>query len=195
MAMAKFYPGTITFNDGSTKTGVVEIPSFSSQKLKFRSEEKADTEKLSIDDIKKFTVTLEKNESTYFALNLASIKPFKREYKIEKKKSWVRLLVSGNGLNIMELYSSAYDAGGIAPPSPASMSYFFWKPENNYCNYFHTEFGVKGIGVFKALKQHIELNFEKECPEMAEKLEKEKFNERFMEYIMDLYNQNCGSTK
>lgn len=195
MAIAKFYPGTITFNDDNTKTGFIEIPSFSSQKLKFRAEEKGDTEKFSINDVKKFTLALEKGETTYFALNLADVKTFKKEYKIESKKSWLKLFTQGNGLNIMEMYSPPYDGGGIAPVSQDALYYFFWKPENTYCTYFHAEYGVRAIGEFRVLKQHIELNFEKECPAMVEKLDKEKFNERFMEYIMELYNENCGSTK
>ena len=43
--LAKYNPGSITFNDGTTKNGFIEIPKYKDIKIKFKSEENGKTEK------------------------------------------------------------------------------------------------------------------------------------------------------
>lgn len=200
MAMAaKFYPGTITFNDGSTKTGQIAIPAFDSQNLKFRTNEKAKTEKLSINDVKKFTVTVEKDEGTYYALKVANPKMFTTKLKVEDKKSWVRMFVEGKGINLVTIssYTPAV-MGAVGSTASSSFVLYFWKPENDYCSYWYAEIssGITiNVGVFKALVKGVEINFDEECPELAKKMTKEDFKTIGYRHIITLYDQNCGSTK
>ena len=54
---AKFYPGTITMNDGSTKSGYVDPPWWDSNKVSFKPTEKGKTEKIEIENVKELNYT------------------------------------------------------------------------------------------------------------------------------------------
>lgn len=201
MAMAEFYPGTLTFTDGSTKSGFIEIPGTAEKnKVAFRTSQKGKTEKFKIDLVKSFTVTNdEKAEITYFALKLADPKTFKRnEFKISKDKSWVRIAVMGK-INIVSAYFySPAVAGAIASTASSGYNYYFWKPENDYCSYFHSDVshGITiNVGLFNALKKGVEMNFGKECPQLAELLKKDDIKQNGLAIIVRLYEENCGASK
>lgn len=53
MAIAGYFPGTITFNDGTTKSGMLEVPQkHQQQDISFKADEKAKTVKFSINDVR-----------------------------------------------------------------------------------------------------------------------------------------------
>lgn len=196
-AFAEFFPGTVTFNDGSTKTGFVEIPPRHDKgKLKFRATKKGDTEKFKIDDVKQFVITNEKEEEvTFLALKLADLRMFKKEFKIADDKSWVKLLVKGK-INIVSFYYySAAIHGAIGSTATSGSGYYFWKPENDYCTYFYDNAGSGlsvTVGAFKALKEGVRINFEKECPQLSEKMQKEDIKKNGLERIVRLYEETCN---
>jgi len=196
-ALAEFYPGTITMNDGTAKTGFVEIPGTADKnKVAFRADKKGSTEKFSIEDVKMFTVTLKKNEeATYYALKLANIKTFKKEYKVDKDKSWVRMIVPGKVNIVAAYFYSGAVMGAVASTASSGYGYFFWRPENDYCTYFHSDVssGLSvTIGAFKTLKKFVEINFEQDCPQLAELLVKDDIKKNGLKRIVELYEKNCG---
>lgn len=48
-----FYKGAITFNDDTIKEGLIEIPEYYSQKIKFKIDNNSKSEKFEIDIVKK----------------------------------------------------------------------------------------------------------------------------------------------
>ena len=110
--LQNFIKATVTFNDGTTKNGFVELPEYPDDaKLKFRSEEKGKTEKLEIDSVKGFEIINDKNVTVKYAtVFLADPKPFTNvEFRLDKKKSWVRVIYEGK-LKFYAAYAS-YSAG------------------------------------------------------------------------------------
>jgi hypothetical protein len=52
MLSAKFYKGKITFNDGTSKNGFIELPEYPDDaKINLKNEENGKTEKYKIDDV------------------------------------------------------------------------------------------------------------------------------------------------
>lgn len=100
---AKFYKGAITLNDGSLKSGFIEIPDRNDRnKIKFRATKDGDTEKLKIEEVKEFYVINDKNVTLqYLTLKLANIQLFSQEYKTSEDKSWVRIERAGK-INIVQ---------------------------------------------------------------------------------------------
>ena len=86
---AKFYPGTITMNDGSTKSGYVDPPWWDSNKVSFKPTEKGKTEKIEIENVKELNYTADGKAMRVMTLTLAHIKMFQSEYSLDKDKSWV----------------------------------------------------------------------------------------------------------
>ena len=96
---AKFFDGTITYNDGTTKTGLIEIPEEGSkQEINFKTDLKAKAEQISINDVKSFEITSGKNPvpTKFVTIYLAKGPLFgTKECKLDKNKSWVRIEKAG----------------------------------------------------------------------------------------------------
>lgn len=185
MAAAEFLTGTLTFNDGSEKTGFIEIAVADSNKIKFRASEKGDNEKFSIDEIKSYTVTTkDKHTLTYLTLNLAEPKAFYKGYKIDSKKSWVRIEKAGD-LNIVSAFYVGSGGSGYL--------YYIHKPWENHCYYITTAFGgiTATVGEFNAVKKYSEVIFREDCPKLAESLTKEDFKKNGLGIIVDNYSKYC----
>ncbi len=97
MVLAKFRSGTIFLNDGTSKNGFLEIPNYDDAKIKFRSTEKASTEKFKIEEVKNFEVINDDNIKVFYeTLYLANFKIFSTtEIKVDKNKSWVKIVKQG----------------------------------------------------------------------------------------------------
>ena len=106
VAFAKFYDGTITYNDGTTKTGLIEIPEDGSkQEISFKTDLKAKPEQININDVKGFEITSGKNKiPTKFVAIFTAKGPLfgSKECKVDKKKSWLRVEKEGG----ITLYSN-----------------------------------------------------------------------------------------
>lgn len=183
--MAKFYPGTITFNDGTKKTGLIEIPYFDTPKLKFKAEKKSDTEKFGIELVKEFNITNEDNqEYTYLALKLYYINGW-RVYELDsEKKRWARIEKKGK-INLMTIYSSD------------GYHYCLNKSWDENCYHIMSYYGGLSVSIneFKKVKHNTDLIFKEDCPELAESLTKEDYKEKGLKVIIDNYMMLCGSTK
>ncbi|MFD2600756.1 hypothetical protein [Flavobacterium suzhouense] len=202
---ADFYPGTVTLNSGTERTGWIETPEANDQELKFRTEKDGTTEKLSIDDVKKFTVKVDDGELTFYALKPSNIKAFKKEFTTPDKKSWARMMVQGNSVSIVRLYyytagRQATSANSVVPSAMSEKSYiyYYWKPENDYCTYLFMNKAPTintGSAAFKQIKYATEITFGNDCPAMAEKMDKDDFKQHGFKHLVELYEENCGSTK
>lgn len=183
LAMAEFYPGTITFNDGTTKTGLIEIPSnYNRVKVKFRADKKADTEKFSIDDVKQFTVTVDKNQSTYVTLKYGYYRPGSKKYKFSDEKIWARIEKEGK-ISILTAYS--IDTGH---------HYYLHKSGEDCCYYIASFYGgfAFSVGEFKAIKTYTASIFKDDCPQLADSITKEEYKKKSLDVIVDNYMELCG---
>jgi len=196
--MAEFHPGTITMNDGSSKTGLIEVPATAEKnKIRFKADKDAQSEKFSIDDVKMFTVKFENDQAevTYYALKLADLKTFKKEFKVSKRKSWVRMVKPGKVSIVAAYYYSPAIAGAVANTSTSGYNFYFWRPENDYGTFFYADLtsGISvSVGAFKALKKGVELNFNSDCPQLSGLLDKDDIKNNGLGRIVTLYQENCG---
>lgn len=78
---ANFQKARITFNDGTSKNGYIELPEYpDDSKIKFREEEKGKTEKYKIEDVNNFEIIIGKNDIVkYITLKLANQSLFNRK--------------------------------------------------------------------------------------------------------------------
>jgi len=193
LSNAKFYKAVVTLNDGNLKNGFVELPDYPDDKnLKFRSEEKGKTEKLSVDLVKGFEFTNDKNEIVkYVTLYLADPKPFTNDkFKFDDKKSWLKVVKEGK-INIYvatSVYSPGSGTGGF--------STLHVQKENDKYAYFFADGGSGGFNFnmngFQTTKKYLNTIFGTDCPKLVELLNKDEFNKKGASYLIDLYEKNCG---
>lgn len=202
MAMAnRFNPGTVFLNNGSTATGWIATPETSDQELEFRNEEHSSTQHYAIDKVKKFTLIINNEEQTFYPIRIATQKMFKKELsKPSAKKYWTRMVAQGNTINIVRTYFfNTKIAGQPNSEANASYVYYFWKPENDYGTYI-TVGSSNNINPcnhynFKEIKYATEICFGKECPVMIEKLNEQDLLANGLQHLIQLYDENCGTTK
>ncbi|MHA3787493.1 hypothetical protein ACX0HA_04720 [Flavobacterium hauense] len=185
MAMAKFHPGTITFNDGTTKTGLTDFGSYDSGKVKFKSDKKAKQVTFSIDEVQELKIEFEENVvSTYIPIRLAKQKFLKKGFNMDEEKSWARIEREGE----VNLYTIFAVGGGMR-----GYVYFINKEGDDHCK----ELGAiyeQGINVFNALKTVAVYIFE-DCPGYKDALQKEDFKQRGMFIFAEKYEELCGKDK
>lgn len=189
---AKFYKGTIFLMDGSSKKGAIELPDYpDDKKLKFRNEEDGKKEKIEIDLVKSFEILNDKNSIVkYITIYLAEPKPFtKAQFKIDDHKSWVKVVKEGK----INLYS-AYTVYSPASGTGGGSSTYIQKENDQYAYYIASDYGgfTINMNAFSTLKKLIESIFEKDCPNLVQLLKKEEMNKKGYEYIIELYEKNCG---
>ncbi|MES2410219.1 MAG: hypothetical protein V4535_02110 [Bacteroidota bacterium] len=202
---AKFYDGIVTYNDGTTKKGLIEIPAEGGkQEIQFKTDLKAKAESISINDVKGFEITSGKNAvpTKFVALYLAKGPLYgTKEVKVDKKKSWVRIEKEGG----ITLYSSyigyrpgVRGGGGAVATSgwPPQTNFFLGRPDKDYAVFFWMYIESAGTTIavnnFKVIKRLTESHFETKCPELHTFIDKDDFKTNGIGRIVDLYDEHCG---
>lgn len=189
---AKFYKGTVLLMDGNSKKGLIVLPEYpDDKKLKFKNEETGKTEKIEIDLVKSFEILNDKNISIkYITIYLAEPKPFtKSQHKLDNHKSWVKVLKEGKIklYSASAIYSSGSGTGG-------GTSTYIQKENDKYAYFIADGYGGYNINMngFSVLRNYLGSIFEKECPKLVDLITKEDINKKGYEYIIELYEKNCG---
>lgn len=195
VSIAKFYKGTVTMNDGSLKNGFIELPEYPDDaKLKFRVEEKGNNEKLDIDTVKGFEIKNQNGEVIRFITIYAAEQWNK--LSIDKKKSWMSIVKEGK-INLYRAYSSGSPAMTGVPGSGVSGGsiYYINKPNDNFAIYIDETYGGLTFcgNCFSQMKKTISKIFEKDCPKLANLIEKDDLKKNGYPRIVELYEQNCGN--
>jgi len=179
MAIAGYLPGTITFNDGSSKFGLLEVPKrHDKQEISFKTDKKAKDVKFSINDVKQFVFTAEDNtEVTFITLRLANPKAFSGKYKIEEEKSWVRLEWDGEVKILIAFVNGAV--------------YYIQKPNEDYARYLAVFYGGFTFGEFNVMKKMVGFIFKEDCPNLEDSLKKEDFKAKGVNLVGIMYEQVC----
>ena len=81
---AKFYPGTVTMNDGSTKNGYIDPPVWDSNKVSFKPTQKGKTEKIEIENVKEISYTADGKTMKVLTLILAQPRNFSSDIRSRK---------------------------------------------------------------------------------------------------------------
>ena len=199
VSFAKFYKGTVTMNDGSVKNGFIELPEYPDDaKLKFRTEERGSTEKLEIDNVKAFEIINGENKTIKFISSYTAYKGNGDLIKLDKKKSWLRILKEGK----ISLYIASSGGSSVMSPSGGSMPgsssggaiYYIRKGTENYVFIIDQVFGgFTACGnCFSQMKKTLSRIFEKDCPKLADLIFKDDIKKNGYVRIVELYEENCG---
>lgn len=194
LSFSKYYSGELTMKDNTVKIGFIELPDDSRNKtIKFRIKEKGETEKIEIKEIQFFTILNDSKETIKFKIiYLANFKVFSKtnEVKIDKEVSCVRVIKEGK-INLYRAISLSAGYGALGTPIESQVfDYYLNKPNENFAIFVYNR---NFANWFSNLKLNIEKIFSKDCSNLHEKLDKKVIKEKGIEYIVELYEQNCGN--
>lgn len=191
---AQFREGTIIFNDGSTKKGYINSPDQpNNSNVRFKVEENGTIEKFKIDEVKGFEIIDDQNEIVHYeTIYLAYTNPFNSDkIAVNKKENWARIVKKGK----ITLY--ALDKLNYNLILSTTTYYCIKKQDQDYALYLGDYmYGSEGnwnwnLNNFTIFKDAIQHYFGKECPQLANLIDKEDFKKNGMGRIVDLYDQNC----
>lgn len=196
-AFAEFYPGTITFNNGTTKTGLIEEPSGKLSKVKFKADEKAKEEKFKTEEIKSFQmVNADGVTEDYVTIILANNKILNpKSFNLDSKKSVARIIKKGN----ITIYGVRFLKGSLSGNSMASTNNTRYQSEAYYMQRGDENFAF-AIGIWQSdlnfmtgfnLYQVVDFNFKETCPQFVEELKKADLKNTEFARIVDIYEATC----
>lgn len=193
---AKIYPGTIFFADGSSKAGLIEIPKFDSNTIKFKSTKESKFEKFEVNDVTSFEIQSDKNKTLkYITVLLPKLNLFKlNQINLPKTKSWLYVEKEGK-ISILSFYASTPAIHGASGSTGSSgTAYFVYKPEKGYALQIHQSYEgfVVAVGAFKSIQKMLKVYFEEDCPKLLELVTKEALKKDGIGVIVDIYDKNCG---
>ena len=193
LVSAKFYKAKISFNDGTTKIGYIELPDYpDDSKIKFKEEDKGKSEKYKIEDVSNFEITNDNNEIVkYVTLKLAEQGMFNlKKIKPSDKKVWAKIIKEGK----ISLYAGYY-AYNPSTKTGGGGTYYIKRENEDFALYLE-DFGGEGLSTcmncFANLKKILKTYFEDICPQFSESLTKEELKKNGISYLVDLYEKKCG---
>jgi len=195
---AQFFSGTVTLNDGSTKTGLIELPNSSDQTIKFKLSQKEKIEKISINDVKNFQIKWQNDTIEYETMFLSEGKKDKENnFKVDKEKSWVQIEKRGKNLDLVSIrYSNSGVLGAAGQTSESGRVMYIKRHANNFAIYFFPIMESGGltfqINFYKALMNSIKYHFENDCPKIIELTTKEQLKNKGLGLIVELHDEYCN---
>lgn len=200
VSFSNYYKASVNLNDGTTKDGFVELPDVpTEQKLKFKSEEKGKVEKLSIDDVAGFDIVNSKNVTVHFiSIYLASGRLFSgKNYKVDSKKSWVRIEKTGKKIDLVSAYYTSYGVMGAAGQASSSGRMLYIHRHDKNFALILLPINEYGLGVdvssYPTIMKILGYHFEDDCPNVLPLVTKERLKNEGLGIIVDLYDENCGT--
>lgn len=200
VSFSNYYKATVNLNNGTTKDGFVELPDVpTEQKLKFKSEEKGKVEKLPIDDVAGFDIRNSKNETVHFiSIYLASGRLFSgKNYKVDTKKSWVRIEKIGKKIDLVSAYYTSYGVMGAAGQASSSGRMLYIHRHDKNFALILLPINEYGLGVdveaYPTIMKILGYHFEDDCPNVLPLVTKERLKNEGLGIIVDLYDENCGT--
>ena len=197
MATAQFNPGTITLNDGSSKTGYIETPEGQEKKVKFKVDQKSKVEKIGVENVREFEITNFKNEKEkYITLKLGNNKLFNpSEIKVASTKTFVKEIKKGKiGLYASHFKATSVSGGGASTRSHSYQgdSYYLQRPGDDYAFAIGTHRYDLNFLTGMSTYPVIEENFKDICPEFVIKLKEADLPiAKFGEFV-EIYERTCN---
>ena len=194
---AKFNSGEITFNDGSVKSGLIEVPKYKDTKIKFKQSNDAVVEKFKVEDVKGFQILNDKNETeNYITLRVGNNKILNpKKFNIDEKKSFVKIVKQGK----ISVYLIHYEGnttsggnGGMTVNSYGADAYYLQRKNDDFAfaiglHRYDLNF-MAGMNLYAV----VEMNFKEICPEFVNKLKEADLKATEFSRIVDIYEENCG---
>ena len=192
LVLAKYEPGTISFHNGTNKSGFIEVPKYKETKIKFKSEEKGKVEKYGIDDVKGFQIQNDKNEiDNYTTIVVGTNRILNPEkFNLDSKKSFVKIIKQGR-ISVYSIHFETNTGGGMKNFYVGSDAYYLQRENEDF---------AFGIGIHRYdldymvgmnLYQVVKINFKEICPNFAELINSANLNSKEFYKIVDIYEQNC----
>ena len=197
---AKYYKAVLTLEDGSAKKGFAEMVEWSDSKVKFKLEEKGDTEKILSTSLKKIEYT--GDEKNVFIAERLYIQTDKGEkgVKISPEKYWLYVVYSKGIKLAVNVYQSTqiFNANtGMTKGQAGGRSFYLGKEKEDAIFFicFISDMNSTTIGMDKSVRKHCSLLF-KDCPKFIEVVNAEDFKQAsLMSRIVELYEEhNCNKS-
>jgi len=184
---AKYYPATLNYKDGSTKSGFAEVPCPDCKDINFKASEKGEKENVKNELLLSLTLQFENTSTTYLCLYKATYS-LSGKLKKEKNKSWFAVDYAGKKVSFIY-----YEVVGHIANSFPGYYYHLYEPGNDYATFFMTEFtgNQHVVGGTKAYKKLITYYFKDICPELAAKVESGEFETKKMDELIEMYKKTC----
>lgn len=196
-AFADFYPGSITFVNGTVKTGLIEEPKGKDSKVVFKSDEKAKVEKFKTEEIKSFELTnadgILEQYTTMILGNNKLLNP--KSFNLDSKKSVVRIIKQGK----ITIYGVRFLKSSLKGNNSSSMNNTRYESEAYYMQRGNENFAF-AIGIWQSdlnfmtgfnLYQVVDFNFKDSCPQFVEELKKADLKNTEFAKIVDIYESIC----
>lgn len=196
-ALADFYPGSITFVNGSIRSGLIEEPKGKDSKVVFKSDEKAKEEKFKTEEIKSFELINADNAvEHYITIILGNNKILNpKSFNLDSKKSVVRIIKQGK----ITIYGVRFLKGSLKGNNSVGMNNTRYESEAYYMQRGNEDFAF-AIGIWQSdlnfmtgfnLYQVVEFNFKDTCPQFVEELKKADLKNTEFAKIVDIYESSC----
>lgn len=195
--LAKYNTGTITFNDGTSKSGLIEIPDWNDLKIKFKADDKAKVEKFKVEEVKGFQVLNDNNETdNYITLRVGNNKIFNpKKFNLNDHKSFVKIVKQGK-ISVYLIHFIANSVGGsnrnMTSSKNGADAYYLQRENDDFAfaigiHRYDLNYMV-GFGLY----QVTEFNFKDICPDFSKRLEEADLKCKDFYKIVDIYEANCG---
>lgn len=196
-AFAEFYPGSITFVNGSVKTGFIEEPKGKDSKVIFKADKKAKEEKFKTEEIKSFQLTgaddIVEHYTTMILGNNKILNP--KSFNLDSKKSVVRIIKQGK----ITIYGVRFLKSSLKGNNSVGMNNTRYESEAYYMQRGDEDFAF-AIGIWQSdlnfmtgfnLYQVVEFNFKDSCPQFVEALKEADLKNTEFAKIVDIYENTC----
>lgn len=183
---AKFFKATLTYADGTAKTGYAEPPGPDDNKIKFKTDQKAKPESIESGLLSSIVLTYDKGGSQTF-LYLFPAQEKKKGIDREKKKKWFGSVYMGK-INFF-----AYESNGHIATGFPGTHYYIHIPGNDYALYFNTKHAgaTMVVGEKNLYKKLVETHFKDICPGLVEKFKSEEYKTKDMDELIEFYKKTC----
>lgn len=184
----------ITFNKGTIKSGLIEIPAFKDKKIKFKSSKESEVEKFKVEDVSAFQFLNDKNKTEkYITLRIGHNKLFNpTKFNIEKNKYFEKIVKQGK----TSVYSIHFVGTGMLGRNSTykyeAVSYFLQRENEDFAFAIGTYRSDLNFMSGYNLYAITEINFEEICPTFTKKLIEADLRSTEYFKIVAIYEENCG---
>lgn len=194
---AKFLPALLTYEDGSTKSGFVDLPKLTDKTVDFKATEDGAKEKLLSSDLKSIKFTREDGE-IIFAESLF-ILTNKKEKGIKKtdKKYWLYTIYSDGMKIAVDVVQSTFknNPNGGSPTGSAGATVAYIAKENDDSVFmlgYLSDMVSINLNMDNLVREGCEYLF-KDCPSFIQAVNAENFKKpTLVNRVIELYvNNNC----
>lgn len=188
---AKYDVATVTFTDGKSLSGFVEIPKMNDSKINFKATEKGEKQEFQTNSLESIVFKFDNNVSiTYAATYIYEAKGFK--YSEEHSKNKVLLIVVYDGL--LKVYCEYTNSSFLNDNrGDGNDDNYYMKSKNKeYPQFVFTNMKGFSSGKFNYIKKATQKYLETDCPKIEALLIKEDIKENGFARIGEIYDETCG---